>query len=545
MPVQDLASAFVDSHAPQRARHTHNSFQRLIVFMTAALVGTIGTAVLLHSFRVDGTLHIFEMVLSMTTAFLLAWESLAATTAILGYLTKAPTRMPDAKTDMRVAILLPLYGEDAASAIGNANTLLRSLSMQARHRFSLHILSDTRNAALVDIEREVSVSAQYKFPFLDIFYHHRQDNTDYKAGNIKAWIERDGAAHDAVLVLDADSVMTSKAVLQMIDQLAGDASCGLVQTLPEIAHASNFWQWTQSFATATYGQVLGNGMGSVMGDEGNYYGHNAIFRTKAFAACAGLPRLQISDEVQESIMSHDFVEAALLRRAGWSVRFAPQIEGSYESTPLTLMGFIARDARWCFGNLQHLRLLTAAGLHPFSRWHLFHGAMTYLTSIFWLITLVSWTSIGQGTPASNNSLPFVLPLAVVIVVLLPKLVGFFSQLAKTSNRQKFFPLAGHFLMELLASTFVAPTLMVHRLLAIMRYATGVRCEWPEKSESIPTLGKALRFHVVEIIAGAACVVLVGVGTLSMYMMPVALCLLMSPLFSYTTSIQSKSTFRFD
>jgi hypothetical protein len=88
-------------------------------------------------------------------------------------------------------------------------------------------------------------------------------------------------------------------------------------------------------------------------------------------------------------------------------------------------------------------------------------------------------------------------------------------------------------------------LMVHRLLAIMRYATGVRCEWPEKSESIPTLGKALRFHVVEIIAGAACVVLVGVGTLSMYMMPVALCLLMSPLFSYTTSIQSKSTFRFD
>jgi membrane glycosyltransferase len=327
----------------------------------------------------------------------------------------------------------------------------------------------------------------------------------------------------------------------MVDQLSSDAACGLVQTLPKIARASNLWQWTQYFATANYGQVLGRGMGSWMGGEGNYYGHNAVIRTKAFAACAGLPRLRVSDEAEESIMSHDFVEAALLRRGGWNVQFAPHIEGSYESTPLTLMGFITRDARWCYGNLQHLRIIGAAGLHPLSRWHLFHGALTYLTSILWLVTLVLWGAVEQATKTSDESLFFMLPIAVATLVLLPKFVGFFSQLANEANQQNLLVFTGKFFFELLASTFVAPTLMIHRLLAIVRYATGVRCAWSQKSETLPTFRDTVRFHVVETIAGALCVALVGAGMLSMHILPVALCLMLIPLFSYATSIQSKLT----
>ena len=61
------------------------------------------------------------------------------------------------------------------------------------------------------------------------------------------------------------------------------------------------------------------------------------------------------------ILSHDFVEAALLRRGGWAVRMADDLAGSYEDAPPNLIELAARDRRWCQGNLQHARLLGTPG----------------------------------------------------------------------------------------------------------------------------------------------------------------------------------------
>ena len=155
---------------------------------------------------------------------------------------------------------------------------------------------------------------------------------------------------------------------------------GLIQTFPMLIGAQTVFARLQQFSNIAYGWLLAEGLATWARSEGNYWGHNAIIRTRAFATSAMLPHLRSRGD-DDLILSHDFVEAGLLRRAGWGVRFLPRVTGSFEETPATLIDYVIRDRRWCRGNLQHLRLLGTKGLHPVSRFHLFHGAVAYLLSL--------------------------------------------------------------------------------------------------------------------------------------------------------------------
>ena len=139
--------------------------------------------------------------------------------------------------------------------------------------------------------------------------------------------------------------------------------------------------------------MLTRGLRAWFGNAGNYWGHNAIIRTRAFADCGGLPELPGKPPFGGLILSHDFVEAAFLRRGGYAVRMADDLAGSYEHAPPNLIELAARDRRWCQGNLQHTRLLGTAGLHPLSRLHLFMGVMSYLASPLWLLFLLAGMSL--------------------------------------------------------------------------------------------------------------------------------------------------------
>nr|WP_238322525.1 glycosyltransferase family 2 protein [Kordiimonas gwangyangensis] len=75
------------------------------------------------------------------------------------------------------------------------------------------------------------------------------------------------------------------------------------------------------------------------------------------------------------VISHDFIEAALLRRAGWSVRFDTDLNETYEEAPPSVSDVITRDRRWCQGNLQHIKFLFARGLAFTTRMHIFSGIM--------------------------------------------------------------------------------------------------------------------------------------------------------------------------
>src|SRR6201999_2471868 len=144
----------------------------------------------------------------------------------------------------------------------------------------------------------------------------------------------------------------------------------------------------QQFASSVYGPVFSAGLAWLQGPDGNYWGHNAIMRVRAFMAHGGLPRLPGKPPFGGEIMSHDFVEAALLVRAGWQVWMAPDLGGSFEAPPPSIVDHLKRDRRWCQGNLQHLRILFAQGLKMPSRLHLAMGIMSYLSSPLWLLLLI-------------------------------------------------------------------------------------------------------------------------------------------------------------
>ena len=196
-----------------------------------------------------------------------------------------------------------------------------------------------------------------------------------------------------MLVLDADSLMEADCIIELARRMEADETLGILQTAPQLIGGATPLARVQQFASRVYGPVLARGLRAWFGNAGNYWGHNAIIRTAAFAECGGLPELPGKPPFGGLILSHDFVEAAFVRRGGYAVRMADDLPGSFEHAPPNLIELAGRDRRWCQGNLQHARLLGTAGLHPLSRLHLFMGVMSYLASPLWLLFLLSGMSL--------------------------------------------------------------------------------------------------------------------------------------------------------
>jgi membrane glycosyltransferase len=539
MPDQNLRAPFRDLQAPGIRSGGRTLALRALVLMVPAIVTLTLGWLSLGWFALDGRLTVAEGVLTGVSAFAFYWVVLSVMTATLGLFWRArPVVQP--LHGLRVAILLPMYGEAAEETVGNAVRLLAALPSRGRHSFSLQVLSDTRDPAKARLEEAAIATARRLHPTLTIRYRRRAENRDYKSGNIRHWVQSQGKAHDAMLILDADSVMGPQSVLQMADALAQEPGLGLIQTVPRVLPGHTLWQGLQSFASEVYGVNMGRGFALWTGVEGNFLGHNALVRVRAFAASAGLPHLPGAAPRGGVILSHDFVEAALLRRAGWGVRMMPEAEESYEDTPETLTGYLRRDGRWCQGNLQHVRLLGVPGLHPLSRFHLLQGAMAYLASVWWLALLLLWALPGQGGGlpdifADNPLLPTwpVLPPVtqaaiaglVGLMLVAPKLIGIVGHL-----RHHGLPLAkaprflGLVLAEVIVSALLAPALMVHQVRAVLRIVCGRDGGWMPHVAGPSDLGTLLRFHRVETGLGAALLALALAGQLSLWLLPVVISL---------------------
>jgi membrane glycosyltransferase len=539
MPDQDLGAPFRDPAAPG-VRSGRRTLAVRAGVLLAPLGVTLGQGWLsLGWFGLDGQVTLAEGALVGVTAFAFYWVALSVATATLGLFWR-PGPVVQPLQGLRVAILLPMYGEEAETTIGAALRLLSALPDRGRHRFSLHVLSDTRDPGAAQAEEAVVAAARTRHPGLVLRYRRRAVNRDYKSGNIREWVQTRGAQHDAMLILDADSVMGPQTVLRMADALAVEPGTGLIQTIPRVLPGQTVWQGLQSFASEVYGVTLGRGFALWSGMEGNFLGHNALLRVGAFAAAAGLPHLPGRAPRGGVILSHDFVEAALLRRAGWGVRVMPEAAESFEDTPATLAGYLRRDRRWCQGNLQHLRVLPVPGLHPLSRFHLLQGVMAYLGSVWWLAVLVLWALTGPGGPlpvplADAPLLPVwptlppvtqgAMAAGVAAMLLAPRLLGAAAYLRDRRLCRAEVPrFAGMVLAEIALAALLAPCLMVQQVRAVLRTLSGLDGGWMPHIAGPSDLWTLLRVHAVETGLGLGLMGLILAGLVTAWLVPVAVCL---------------------
>lgn len=322
-----------------------------------------------------------------------SWIALAFTSAVLGFagivFGKSATERVESLTH-RTVVVMPIYNESTARTFAALTAIRESVDATGLgSHFDYFIVSDTTNPDVWIAEERAFLALRERLgPESRVYYRHRPKNHHRKAGNIAEFVMRWGGHYEHMVVLDADSLMTGTCIVRLAAAMEADPDAGIIQSLPLIINRNTFFARLQQFAARVYGPVIATGLAMWSGRDGNYWGHNAIIRTKAFADHCGLPDLKGKPPFGGHVLSHDFVEAALIRRAGWSVYMLPDLTGSYEESPPSLIDVSVRDRRWCQGNLQHSRIIGAKGFVWSTRQHFATGIMGYLASPFWLMQLV-------------------------------------------------------------------------------------------------------------------------------------------------------------
>ncbi|WP_374473130.1 glucans biosynthesis glucosyltransferase MdoH [Phenylobacterium sp.] len=394
-----------------------------------------------------------------------------------------------AQPTTRTALLMPLCNEDAAAAFGRLASIDASLArLGASEAFDFFVLSDSSDR--VAPAEEAAFLAFRAHAHSRVYMRRRSENHERKAGNIADWVSRFGGGYENMIVLDADSTLAGETVLRLVDAMERNPGIGLIQTTPVIVGARTLFARVSQFSVRMYGRVAAAGYAWWTGAESSYWGHNAIVRVEAFAACARLPILPGEKPFGGDVLSHDVVEAALLRRAGWAVHVTAALDGSCEETPPTILDFIRREHRWCQGNLQHLRLLGARGLHPMSRLQLGMGALAYLSSPLWLAALAIGLALQLQHPIDMASFwyfldpefsPFMLAGWLAALLLIgPKVLGAIIVLRRPRERRAFGgagAIVRSVAVEIALTAVLAPVLMVANTNAVVQILRGRDVGW--------------------------------------------------------------------
>ncbi len=388
--------------------------RRFFFFSLVVLTSLFAVGLLTSVYQKDG-LTPLELALLALYTILSAWIALSFWAACIGFWiqwrqwdrhaihTTAKPGAPIA-ADARTALLMPVYNEDPKRIFAGLQAICDSLLATGEQAlFDIYILSDTRDPETwIEEELRWQQLSRALHGKLAVYYRNRVRNLERKVGNLKDFCTQWGGAYRYMLVLDADSVMSGESLVDMVRIMEANPGVGLVQVPPLPANKESLFARILQFAGNVYGPVFTAGLNFWQLSEGNYWGHNAIIRMAAFTQHCGLPHLPGRPPFGGEIFSHDFVEAALLRKAGWQVWLAYDLGGSYEELPPTLIDFAKRDRRWCQGNLQHSSLVFARGWHPVNRLHFVMGIMSYLASPLWLLFLIL---TGLDAYSRSQSLP--------------------------------------------------------------------------------------------------------------------------------------------
>lgn len=389
---------------PSRTLPTYVLSLRRTGFFILVVVTTMAAMFMITSAFQQNGITPLELVLLLLYTLLILWIATSFWTATLGFVTllfggdrRSITRLPAMTVVSRqsdpaclTALVMPIYNEDPARVFAGLRAIWQSLCDTERsEQFELFILSDTRDPDIWMREEANWYAMCRDFAAHGrIFYRNREKNVSRKSGNIEEFCRRWGGRYRYMVVLDADSLMAGETLVSLADLMEAHPNVALIQTPPlPVNHTSLFARILQ-FASNLYSDVFVAGTNFWQLSGSNYWGHNAIIRIAPFVEHCGLPKLPGREPFGGEILSHDFVEAALLREAGWEVWLAADLKGSYEELPPTLIDYAKRDRRWCQGNLQHFRMVFAKDFSLLSRLYFLMGIMSYLSSPLWLMFLV-------------------------------------------------------------------------------------------------------------------------------------------------------------
>jgi len=484
-----------------------------------------------------------EVTIAAFFGALFGWISIGFWTAMLGFVTLVRRRDRFAITSLEpsggdppavpaegvlTAIVMPICEEPVERVFAGLGAIHRSLERAgALERFHFFVLSDSADPSAAVKEEEAWFDwCRAVGGFGRIFYRRRKVRLERKSGNVADFCRRWGRRYRYMVMLDADSLMTGETVVRLVELMERHPGVGMIQTAPAAVNRSSLFARVQQFASRVYGPMFAAGLHYWQLGDGQYWGHNTIIRVEPFMDHCALPRLPGREPLGGEILSHDFVEAALMGRAGWSLWLAYDLGGSYEETPSTLLEEMKRDRRWCQGNLQHLRLLFTEGLFGAHRALFLNGALSYMSALLWFVFLTLSTveavehalrepeyfphgaSLFPDWPIWRPDWALWLLAVIAMILFLPKILSVVLIVLKRRSARAFggvLRLSLGVLLEILLSSLLAPIRMVFHSRFVLLNLLGRTVGWRSQGrEEITTSWReALRHHGLDSLFASA------------------------------------------
>jgi membrane glycosyltransferase len=511
---------------------------RVFVFYSFALLLTGPVSMLFADLLWRSGWSGFSTILLVLFIVLFFFSAIGCVTAIYGFILRLLgdgqriTRLNDYKTrtleGTSTAIIFPIYNENVLRVYEGLRATYESLERTGQlERFDFFILSDSTNPDKWADEERLWYEVIRELGALGrIYYRRRVTNEGKKSGNVRDFLNTWGRRYRYFIVFDADSVMRGTTIVDLVKLMEANPAVGLIQTVPALVNAESLFGRIQQFANRFYAPIFITGLNYWSQGFGNYWGHNAIVRTEPFMQYCDLPQLPGRKPFGGQILSHDFVEAALLLRENWQVWLAYDLSGSYEEAPQGMIENAQRDRRWCQGNLQHGLVLFARGLRGISRLHLLQGIFGYLAGPLWFFFLItfnwmwgqqkfsglsiippvhSWTSYLNLSGAEHAFLVFMICMGVL---LLPKVLALLDVALDRARQRAFGGLpraAASTVLETVFSTLHAPLQMLWHLRFFATILLGISVHWgPQKRHADGTSWSyAIRRHWGHTVIGLA------------------------------------------
>jgi membrane glycosyltransferase len=485
--------------------------RRIVFFSLVLALVTLAVWVMADILWRGGGMNSCEIAILILFAILFFPLSFGVVQAVTGFIILCRGRdsarllnrldQADASGEISVtAVVLPIFNENVSQVYEGLRAIYRSVEKTGcLQQFDFFILSDS-NDPNKWIEEEMAWAELCKQVngFGRIFYRKRKIPLNRKSGNISDFCRRWGSNYRYMVILDADSIVSGDCLVKLARLMELSPQAGIIQAAPVQAMSESLFGRLMQFAGTLYGPVFQAGLNFWQADEGNYWGHNAIIRLAPFIEHCALPDLPASKTPRAKFMSHDYVEAALMRRAGYEVWLAYGLGGSYEGGPPTLLDMAKRDRRWCRGNFQHSWLILSPHVRPINRLHLALGIMSYLSSPLWLFfmllgTLQFWivsrfpvrtyySDVGLSSllDIDGDLLAIMLFVTTIFLLFLPKLLSLFLILR---SREASLPFGGRLratlgiFLEHFFSILITPILMLFHSRFVLGVLAGQEVGW--------------------------------------------------------------------